>query len=203
MLDNEAYLPELSGEGPCIVSQPARISSNPQARRPCADMTIRPADRSILLRRLIRQTRDHDVAEDCLQAAFLRLEEYRQHTPVQNAVGFLSRAARNIAIDEARKLRVRGLSESSEEALETYLDEQPLQDEVLLARERLSRANAALTRLPERTRIVFLMHRFSKAKYREIAVHLGISVSAVEKHIARAVLALANSIDEDSRETGT
>lgn len=195
MLDSAAYGPPLSGDGPAE----SEVQRREQRCRMEA-ITLLPADRSALLRRLVRQTRDQDVAEDCLQSAFVRLEEYRREKPVHNVVGFLSRAARNIAIDEARKLRVRGISESAEDALENYLDEQPLQDEVLLARERLSRAHAALNQLPERTRIVFLMHRFSKAKYREIAVHLGISVSAVEKHIARAAFALATSIDHGESE---
>jgi RNA polymerase sigma-70 factor (ECF subfamily) len=40
------------------------------------------------------------------------------------------------------------------------------------------------------------MHRLDGRKYREIAVMLGISQSAVEKHIAKASLLLAGSIEE-------
>ena len=163
-----------------------------------AEHTIAPVQRNALLRRLTRLTRDEDVAEDCLQSAFVRLEEYRRHTRVDNVVGFLACAARNIALDEARKSRVRAKTSSGVyELLENCQDDQPLQDEALIARERLSCARAVLTELPERTRTAFLMHRLTRAKYREIAVELGISVSAVEKHIARAALALAKSIEQE------
>jgi RNA polymerase sigma factor (sigma-70 family) len=160
------------------------------------------AERQAMLRRLMRVTRDRDRAEDCLQSAFVRLEEYRRHATVENEAGFLVRAATNIAIDEARRTRTRAEVARGLDPLQNFPDNQPLQDEVLLARERLSRARAALDRLPERTRTVFIMSRFAKMKYRDIAARLGIGVSAVEKHIAKASLSLANWIDDERDEAG-
>lgn len=75
-----------------------------------------------------------------------------------------------------------------EEILSRIADAKPLQDEVLIARKRLESVRAAIDALPPRTREVFLMHRLEGAKYREIAIALGMSQSAVEKHIARAAL---------------
>jgi RNA polymerase sigma-70 factor (ECF subfamily) len=40
------------------------------------------------------------------------------------------------------------------------------------------------------------MHRLQGLKYREIAVHFGISQSAVEKHIAKAALFLSQWAQE-------
>lgn len=159
------------------------------------------AERQALLRQLIRVTRDRDHAEDCLQSAFVRLEEYRRHAKVENEAGFLVHAATNIAIDEARRSRTRAEVAGGVDRLQNFPDGQPLQHEVLLARERLSRARTALARLPERTRAVFVMHRFDRLKYRDIAARLGISVSAVEKHIAKASLSLANWIDDEGDDT--
>lgn len=55
--------------------------------------------------------------------------------------------------------------------------------------------NDALEQLPERTRTIFLLHRIEGRKYREIAETIGISQSAVEKHIARAALFLAERME--------
>ena len=71
------------------------------------------------------------------------------------------------------------------------------QDEVLAARARLERVKVALGTLSPRTRAVFLMHRIDGMKYREIAAQLGITMSAVEKHVARAVVTLSE-FDEDA-----
>lgn len=156
-------------------------------------------ERDELIRSLRRFTRDFDVAEDCLQTAFVRLAEYRRENAVDSDVRFLARAARNIAIDEARKRKVRADNACEVRGLiEDFHGAQLLQDEVLVVRERLSSARAVLDGLPERTRSIFLMHRFTRAKYREIAEQFGISVSAVEKHIAKAALALAKSIEQEN-----
>jgi RNA polymerase sigma factor (sigma-70 family) len=80
-------------------------------------------------------------------------------------------------------------------------DDQPLQDEVIAARERLVFVRKALSTLPPRTREVFLMHRLEGMRYREIAERLSISVSAVEKHIARATLRLTEALQSLEAET--
>lgn len=41
----------------------------------------------------------------------------------------------------------------------------------------------ALLELPERTRVVFALNRYEEFTYQEIAMRLGVSVSAVEKHM--------------------
>lgn len=170
-----------------------------QADESCCER-ISAAEREALVRSLRGFTRDRDIAEDCFQSAYVRLEEYRLENDVNSEVRFLARAARNIAIDEARKVSVRSASATDiREILKDAEISQPLQDEVLLVRERLSNARAVLDSLPERTRRIFMMHRFTRAKYREIAQELGISVSAVEKHIAKASLALAESIEQEDR----
>jgi RNA polymerase sigma-70 factor (ECF subfamily) len=40
------------------------------------------------------------------------------------------------------------------------------------------------------------MHRIEGLKYREIAARFGITVSAVEKHVAKAALSLAECMED-------
>jgi RNA polymerase sigma factor (sigma-70 family) len=148
-----------------------------------------------LLKRVSRATRNSDQAEDFLHAAFLRMEAYSARRPVENPAGFLVRAATNIAADEARHNVVRALAGAPVEEIPGLADPRPLQDEVLAARERLERVRSGLNQLSPRTREVFLMHRLDGMKYREIAEELGVTVSAVEKHVAKAALFLANWIE--------
>ncbi len=143
-----------------------------------------------VLRRIVRRTRGNNDAEDLLHTAFLRLERYRATQPVENPAGFLVRTAVNIAVDIHRHDKFIA-PEPAETAAINVADVAPLQDEVLATRARLERVQQGLAMLPPRTRDVFLMHRLEGAKYREIAVRLNISQSAVEKHIAKAALFLA------------
>ena len=140
-----------------------------------------------LIREVRARTRGRADPEELLQAAYLRLVRYRAEHAVENVAGFLVRTAVNIGVDNYRHDRfIVGAPAEEVGACENS----PLQDEVLAARARLERVREGLSRLTPRTREVFLMHRLDDMKYREIAERLGISQSAVEKHIAKAVLFL-------------
>ena len=140
-----------------------------------------------LIREVRNRTRGRADPEELLQAAYLRLVRYRAEHAVENVGAFLVRTAVNIGVDNYRHDRfIADVAPDDVGACE----KSPLQDEVLAARARLERVREGLAHLTPRTREVFLMHRLDDMKYREIAERLGISQSAVEKHIAKAALFL-------------
>jgi RNA polymerase sigma factor (sigma-70 family) len=147
-----------------------------------AEMPVDKATWKTLLRKIARRTSNSCDAEDFLQSAYLRLDDYRTEHDVKSASAFLVRAAVNIGIDNFRHQR---LATSGAERLEIG-DDAPLQDEVIAARVRLERVKEGLSRLPPLTRQVLLMRRLEGRGYDEIAAHLGISRSTVERNIARA-----------------
>lgn len=133
---------------------------------------------------IARMTR-RDDAEDLLHDAWIGMTERRD--PADNPEAFLARAAANRGLDAYRRERRVGGGLPVELAAEAIADGGPLQDEILIARHRLERLRKGVEQLTPRTREIFLMHRLDGRKYREIAEQLGISQSAVEKHIARAM----------------
>jgi RNA polymerase sigma-70 factor (ECF subfamily) len=144
-----------------------------------------PVDRSTwkkLVRKIARKTNDSCDAEDFLQSAYLRLENYRNAHEVKNPSAFLVRTATNIGIDNFRHQR---LASGGAERLEIG-DNSPLQDEVIAARVRLERVKEGLSRLPPQSREVLLMRRLEGRGYDEIAAHLGVSRSTVERIVASA-----------------
>ena len=130
-----------------------------------------------------------DEAEDLVQEAFLKFETYRQTSDVREPEGFVVRTALNLAVDAGRR---KGRSPFSPRALDDYvlLDSSPRPDEVLQGRDRLRRLREGLEALKPRTRDMLLAQRLEGLSYAEIARREGVSVSAVEKQIARAVLFL-------------
>ena len=142
-----------------------------------------------LRKRIAVLTRGRTDSEDLLHAAYIRLERYRVQHKVDSPAGFLVRTAINIGVDNHRHANYLSEEGIGAETFEIE-DNAPLQDEVIEARERLHRVKQGLARLSPRTREVFLLHRIDGLKYREISVQLGISESAVAKHIAKAALFL-------------
>jgi RNA polymerase sigma-70 factor (ECF subfamily) len=142
--------------------------------------------------RLVRQIgiriRGRFDAEDLLHAAYLRLEDYRKTNLVENVNAFLVRTAVNIGVDTYRRERLTAKIKT-ERALAG--ENGPLQDEALASRNRLLRVKEGLGKLHPRTRQILLMHRLQRMKYKEIALQIGISPSAVEKHVAKGTLFLA------------
>ena len=152
-----------------------------------ADVPVNRELWSRLIREVRIRTRGRSDPEELLHAAYLRLVRYRTQHTVENVGAFLVRTAVNIGVDNYRHDRF--IADIAPENA-GICENSPLQDEVLAARARLERVREGLSRLSPRTREVFLMHRLEDMKYREIAERLGISQSAVEKHIAKAALFL-------------
>jgi RNA polymerase sigma factor (sigma-70 family) len=79
--------------------------------------------------------------------------------------------------------------------VEAVADAAPRADEVFRARERLRRVEAGLAQLKPLARRVLLAQRLEGMGYAEIAARENMTVGAVEKQVARAVVFLAQWID--------
>lgn len=147
------------------------------------------------LRALLRRHgRSRDDADDLIQEAFLRLHVYCKGEDKPDA--FLYRTVLNLSVDMHRKERRHLYSGESVEQL-VLSDARPTLDEDFAASQRLTRAALVLDALGPRTREIFIMHRVEGHGCAHIAQHFGISLSAVEKHIARAVLSLMDVVEHE------
>jgi RNA polymerase sigma-70 factor (ECF subfamily) len=145
-----------------------------------------------MLRRVHRWAGRGADAEDLLQTAYERLYRAGDRTEIRTPSAFVYRAAVNAGIDHARKDSLFDTSFDIENDGPLLADGAPMPDEVLVSRQRLERVREGIRQLSPRTREIFLMHRLEGIKYREIAANMGISQSAVEKHIAKATMFLTD-----------
>jgi RNA polymerase sigma-70 factor (ECF subfamily) len=135
-----------------------------------------------------------DEADDIIQEAFARLEAYTQAKEVCSQEAFLMRTALNLTRDRARRLRTAPFENATLD-LETIADLSPQPDEIIRGRERLRRVQTGLDRLDELSRRCLLARRVDGLSYIDIAQQENMSVAAVEKRVARAVLFLAKWAD--------
>jgi RNA polymerase sigma factor (sigma-70 family) len=147
--------------------------------------------RSLIVRRGVGP----DDADDIIQEAFARLEAYTQAKEVCSREAFLTRTAQNLVRDRARRARAAPFDNNVALDLELVADVSPQPDEIVQGRERLRRAQTGLDRLDEVSRRCLLARRIDELSFGEIAAREGMTVAAVEKRVARAVLFLVRWMD--------
>lgn len=147
------------------------------------------------IRRFVAKRAAPPEIDDLVQEVALRMHLRRGELPVGNLEGYVFQVARSVLTDHARRDQVR--ARSSHVPLEEY--HHPVEgrspERVLHGKEQLQQLVAAVGKLPDRTRQAFVLHRFEEMSYAAIARHMGISVSAVEKHIMKAIRILAAIVD--------
>lgn len=162
--------------------------------------------RAALARFLRARLRGDGDTEDILQDLWLKLSTLDSR-PVAEPLAYLYRMAENLARDRYRSASRRANRERDwtndhiEGSLQVPVDARPTAERILLARDHLRRVNAALDGLPEKTAFAFRAVRIDGTPQKEIAAQMGISVSAVEKHLQKAyrlVIEVQRSLDADS-----
>jgi len=151
-----------------------------------------------------RRLGSRQEAEDLTQETFVRLIRTASTTEEQTLDAkpgsYVFTVASNLLRDHARKTRTHHSAahcsiEDASASPELGLIDDIEPERVLLGEERLKLALEALDELGERTADIFILVRMEKMKQREVAALYGISVSAVEKHLAKAMAHLAASFD--------
>lgn len=127
---------------------------------------------------------------DLVQESFRRLFSakgiFAAH--LDNPGAYLAQTARNIL-----KNRARSGVRHHHGAHHSFEDQDiagPDPHAALEARDMIRRVETAIARLSTTTQDVFLMHRFEDLSYQEIARIKGMSIKRVEKHIAKALVAV-------------
>lgn len=143
--------------------------------------------------RFIRARGGGDATDDLVQELWLRASRV-DTGPIAEPLSYLYRVANNLMLDHRRSA---GRSARREQdwgvaagPTSAGVSDEPSGERVLIARERLRLAEAALVEAGERAATVFRKFRLEGLGQREIAQELGISLSAVEKDLQKAYRAL-------------
>lgn len=137
---------------------------------------------------LSMRTGSRDVAQDCAQDTWIKLEEFKDRTRPDNDRAYVFRVAANIATDWHRR-RTREMTATADYAAALPVAHEADTLDVAAANQTLRRLETALLAQPRRSLDVFVLHRHEGLTYRAIAERFAISVSAVEKHMMRILLA--------------
>lgn len=146
------------------------------------------------LRRYFAKRAPACEVDDLVQEVFVRLQAHGAQSGIESVDRYLFAVAGNVLIDAARRRTSRRQSAHESLTDSHHGTEHLTPERILLDREELDRVVRIIRDLPPRTRDIFVLHRFEEISCPRIAEQLGISVSAVEKHVMKALRVLQASV---------
>jgi RNA polymerase sigma-70 factor (ECF subfamily) len=142
----------------------------------------------------VRDAADADEAvQDAFIKAYLHIGTFREELPFEV---WFTRILINGCLDriKARKRRERWIAPApldpsgNERNPADYLPSRgPSPEDQVLASERRRQLNGALSKLPERQRLVFMLSHFEGRSSREVSTMTGLNESTVRVHLFRAI----------------
>ena len=137
-----------------------------------------------------RMAASPDDVDDFVSEALLRAYATENWPRITAGRAFLFTIARNLVIDAARRNKVVSIDVAADlDALQSAVDT----ERQLQARDELRRLEEIVESFPAQCRRAFILRRVQERSYVEIAEEMGLSVSTVEKHVAKALTLLMQS----------
>src|SRR5690606_30947717 len=122
-----------------------------------------------------------------VQEVFLRLARQDNIEAIDNPQAYVFQIAANILRDRGRRSVTRLTREHLPFEEDLHSGDLPSPEREAIARQNLALLKAVLLKLPQRTQEIFVLHKFEGMRYSEVASRLGISLSAIEKHMMKAM----------------
>lgn len=146
-----------------------------------------------LLRKAYEKTGDRETAREFVQEVFLELLERKDRLDIHTSFrAYVFTALRNRVLNYLHR-------QSIHHKYALFQETRPAAqvndvDAYLSHKELTIRLSAAILRLPEKCRQVFLLSRTGELSHKEIAQRSGISVNTVEQHMRKALRMLRSGI---------
>lgn len=180
------------GLEPRLPSEKSRFERAPDvqasSRRNSRDCSVDALYRSeaSAVRTFVKQiVRNASDAEDIVQETFLRTWPALAAGSVECPRAFIFRAARNLALNHLRHLRVRSLDTARalcDEALKQHV---ATAEEEMILSEEAAACRRLLSGLPNRCREALMLRVVDDLSYKQMAKSMRLSVSTLEKHIGK------------------
>jgi len=141
---------------------------------------------------LLYKFKDLETAEDIVQDCFVKLWENCKEVRIDKVKSYLFTIGNNMFLNIKKH----------EQVVRKHQQKNITQDRniispefIMIEDEYAQKLQKLIEALPDKQKIVFVMSRIEKKKYKEIAQELDISIKTVEKRMSLALLYLRNNLD--------
>ena len=136
-----------------------------------------------------------DAAEDIVCGIFGLLWEHRMRLNISSSIAaYLYTSVKNKILKEINREKLYERTTDRTEHIDIADSTHYEPDNILHYKQLDERIRSLINKLPERTKMVFLMNRNDKLTYDDIAILLDISIHSVKTHMYRALLFLKTSV---------
>ena len=137
-----------------------------------------------LVKHARRYVHDNQTSEDIVCDVFLKLWEEHAHLDIKISIkAYLYQMVRNRSLNYLKAKK----PEPADDLCLNLFPSNLATDEQANLTDITNHIQKAIAELPERSRSVFIMHRYDNLKYSEIAEILNITEGTVETHMVRAL----------------
>ncbi len=180
MADGEALARTCPADEPTVADGPAPL------------VATDPALAAELRRFVLGVTRDPDLADDVMQATYVKALERGHEARPETARGWLFRVAFHEALAARRRAEAR--DRGHRKLSDLGLRDQPAPEEPLIRRESAAAVREALGALPEAQRLVVLARIYQDKTFAQIARESGLPLGTVLTRMRRALHALRKTL---------
>lgn len=153
-------------------------------------------DTSEELRRLLeRKLGNRQEAEEIAHDAYLKLCRIEHNKEIRDLRKYLFTMSIRLALNVLRRRKTERDYERGEYADDAQMDNLSAY-RILIGELKLEAVKEALADLPQKTRYIFLLHRFEGLTYPEISSKLGLSCKTIEYHMGRALEKIISATEE-------
>ncbi|ESQ79303.1 RNA polymerase sigma factor [Asticcacaulis sp. YBE204] len=141
-----------------------------------------------------RLTNNREVAYDIVQDAYAEVLGGEGWRAARNPKAFVTRIVYCRSLDWVKRQRIVPMQAFPDYETLVFADLGPDPFQRLSGKEELAAVMAALAKLPRRCREVVTLRRIQDMAPRDIAAHLGITVTTVERHLTRGLAMLTRDL---------
>ena len=148
-----------------------------------------------LQRLLIRKLGNRQEAEEIAHDAYLKLCRMEHKEEIRDLRKYLFSMSVRLALNVLRRRKTENNFKNLANIVDSQTDDISAY-RIFLAELKLEAVKGALAELPEKTRYIFLLHRFDGLTYSEISKKLGLSGKTIEYHMGRALEKVMHAVHD-------
>jgi RNA polymerase sigma-70 factor (ECF subfamily) len=175
------------------------VTTSPPEEPAAENFSLVAQMRPALVKFFKRKTGNSAEAEDLTQDVLVRALTHAHWRSPNEAKGYIFRIAINRWRDRRRRLQTQGKTVPWEDMANENLGVENPPERVLIVREQFIRVLETLDAMSERTQAVLIMIKLEQMRAAAVAEILGISESAVNKHLAKGLARLAELRKQQDR----